>query len=872
MTVPNPNFNDGRKGLLCDLEDVLERDITPTSNSADAFNLGYGNIPDNFYIQPGAENGELQLELIHNEATDRTILLALSGFTLSYFEVLSGSVEYLGSHLIFETWNLRNRAKGEIEAQNASTSIRVAMSIPTQTFESGVDYIQSIMHFWILDLAEPGIPIVEETHEVLVDRAPLSPFPLNAQGDPVWYPFIGGVEFSPSGDRTYMLNSYASTSGPNGVTNYLSYWDWSDQSIHFVDGTDQLPFVDSKMELATGPDGTGQALYVSGTTAQGDHFLGALVGPDDPQTASWLPTAVELSGVSLCEDRSLAQLYPEFDRYNLLPKQNAGDQTSAMLNGDACCTVVNAMLSYGDQIIGAGNATWTTTDNPFRDHPIIRVSSELRFESGAFITAHDLEFRFGPNAVLTIEEGAQFNCFDCTFINTCPETMWKGIRVEGDRYDPMQDDTHQGQLRLFQSTVAGARTGVWCAREVAPGVAHPSYGGGAVRAYDCTFRNCIVGARVEGYHRFDAQDVELPNISYFTDCVFETTDTWTTDNSPNAQLYLRDVSGIAVERSTFRNTAQDLFDLQQRGYGIFSLDAGFRCSGFSEYSTSSFAGLTAGVVASVPDPAKTYIVDGMGFFDNEQGVVDFGSTDARITNNQFVLRGSATESSTASVGIQLFQSERYTIERNTFTDQGGNVPSVGIWFSGPAFEANRIYDNDFKDMNIGTLVEGRHRADNGVPQTDPGLQLLCGDHEGNAADQFILQEGYLQYFQGQPVNGNVTANNIFRSQVDCSSEGAGPSYHIGFWAWSDYGMDARYHYYDNASSPGMRPDCIEDGNGDPISFIGDWFYDLQDVAVADPFDREVHCSGGVLDQIEGPGIGGVVELAELYRLRQGEFA
>ncbi len=875
MTVDNPYFNgSGRKGRVCDLEAMLDLGINSTSNCTDPFNIsggGPGQIPDNGLFEPGADNGVVHFDVVHNFEENRDLLLAFTGYTLTVYDLLNNGVYKRLSIVLQESWNHRSRAKGEIAVANHGSTVRIALPVTRGSFINPTEYHESWMIHLTLDLATQVPEIIGDLEEFFIDRVPISPWQLNELGDDIYFPGTGGIEFSPNGRYSYWLNSYRTDNGPNGSTQYLGYFDWDNGTIHFIDVEGVLPFVDSQMELASAPDGSGLALYVCGTSATAGFWLGALLGPDNPTSAIWLPDAIELQGVSLLEDGSIGQLFPDLDRYHLLPKQDLNDQSQAMLAGESCCGAAHAMLSFRDHLVPAGVASWTTTSNPFQDRTIIRVTGELRFQAGAEISAHDLEFRMDAGTSIVIEEGALFACYGCTFTNACPDALWKGFRVEGDRYDFTQDDGHQGQLRLFDSSVDHAEVGVWCGREVAPGVAHPSYGGGAVRAYNCLFTDCVVGARVEGYHRYDGNGAELPNLNYFGDCRFETTVAWITDEVPDAHLYLRDVNGVDIDGCTFVNSAPELFSIEYLGRGIFAHDAGFRCMGYGLYDQHRFHDLTAGIVASVPDPASHYVVDGMGFKGNGQGVVDLGSTDARITNNEFILRGADATSDVASVGVQLFQSERYTVERNTFTDQGTNVVSVGIWFVGPSYEDNQIYDNEFNDLSIGSFVEGQHRALGDVPQIMPGLQLLCGDYSGNNADQFVLQEGYIKYDQGLPTSGMTTANNRYQSAVDCSDSGTGPSYHVGFWAWSDYGLNVRYNYYENASNPEMRPDCIEDLNGDPISFIGDWFYDLLDVSAPQAFDKEVNCPNGVLDQIEGPGIGGVAELTDEVRQRQAEL-
>lgn len=787
-------------------------------------------------------------------------------------------------------WDISQR--GELTARITGDVLQVAhTSYNNMLLDQQVPPEPQIVHqtrvtYWrfSLDLLDPTIEVTADfSPQSEPDANPRSysldvylqsdPDPLDFADNPITRPATCGVEFSPNGRYIYFVKSvpyaYPGTFSTESTFGYIDLeWIQGDPGTYYT----YVPIgstafagrlADTQLNLGDGIVGADNALYMLGATDVGEYWFGVFLDPDNPDPENWL-VGNDFGSVVYKTDPTSPTT-----QYRVLPPRLIGGTHLQQMSSTACCSDMVSARDRSATITSTSDLSWEPGNNAFwNTEAPVHIATELRIQAGAVVNAHDMEFRFGDDAVLVIEEGAQLNCTDCIFTNACEGVRWKGIRVEGDASDHTQTGTHQGQLRLFTSTVEGALTGVWCTRESNNGGPGMAYGGGAVRAYGCSFRDCKVGARTDNYHRYAGNGAELPNLCYFAGCTFETTVGWGPTDVPKSHLIFSDVSGIKVMDCAFKNTTAVTGNLNVRGYGIFARDAGFTCNGTNP-AIYKFEGLTAGVVASLPDPAKVYTVNGMSFKNNGQGLVDFGSSDATITNNQFVLRGSATTSNTATVGIQLFQSERYTVERNTFTDQGTNVPSVGIWFSGPAAEDNQIYDNTFTDLSVGTFVEGRQRADNGVPAFDPGLELLCGDHDGNNSDQLILQEGYIQFMQGLPINGNVTANNVF-GPVDCDSNGpVDPSFNISVWAWDDYGMDVQYNYYDNATSPEMRPDCIEDEVGDPLSATGDWFYDLQFVTVTDPFDKEANCAGGVLDQVGGPG--DVVQLSAQYKHKQGEL-
>lgn len=528
---------------------------------------------------------------------------------------------------------------------------------------------------------------------------------------------------------------------------------------------------------------------------------------------------------------------------------------SQLSGGSApCCGFRELLGSSGGYMHSNANGTsFTAANNPWGNVADVKFNGDVVIPAGTQLSVHGMTWRFGPNAKLIIERGGRLTSYSSVFTTVvCDNAHWPGIRVEGTTTNPNQFGTAQGQLRMYDSRVEYADVGIWCAR-VNGNFMDPAFFGGLVRASNTTFRDCQTGVRIERYRRINPNNSESLHLGYFGNCKFETTAGWRGPTTPGWFAKLGDVKGVTFTGCSFVNQIPNAFyPYTLRGGGISATSAAFTCSGYQNYTTNRFENLHVGVSASVPDPALLYKIDGMGFKNNFQGVVDYGSTDTRITNNQFVTMQNITPLTVTSIGLHLFQSERYVVERNTFTDQGPSVPSVGIWFNGPAFQANRIYDNTFTALNVGCFVEGRHKASTGTPQTAPGLQMLCGDHTDNLCDQFILgDQGYIQYQQGLPSSGNTTANNQYFTSPSCTNGVGTTNFNPFVFAFNNYGLQVKYNYYGNANSPQMRPGCIEDQGGNPISFIGEWFYDLFDVQVSSAFNKSVNCGSGVLDQSGG---------------------
>ena len=394
------------------------------------------------------------------------------------------------------------------------------------------------------------------------------------------------------------------------------------------------------------------------------------------------------------------------------------------------------------------------------------------------------------------------------------------------------------------------------------GAVDPAGFGDWVYAQNSVFRNNITGVRIRKYHRFDGFGVAQANRSWFNHCEFITDGDWPDlgTNYPKAFAELYQVDAIKFLNCAFRNEAHALWsNPNQWGWGIRAQQATINCTGGLAYAYNRFANLTVGVQTWTSTPLFTSTVDGMGFQNNWYGMIDWADVHCRITNNRFENNTDTYFSGgAASIGLLLQQSEDYTVERNTFIRTAMSPsPAVGIWFKGPSYNENQIYNNDFTVVNAGCVVEGTHVGIAGpVPNTPPGLQMRCGEHTNNWIDQVLLPSSAIRTDQGLGTDGSSTANNLFTENVDCDiALPYDPSSSVVVVAFAPYPLHVDYHYYhqNGAFDPRLRPECVEDMFGAPLSSTGDWFYDLNEHLQpnTDPFDPAVHCIGGDLDMFGG---------------------
>ncbi|MDX9751848.1 MAG: hypothetical protein RBT71_12255 [Flavobacteriales bacterium] len=559
------------------------------------------------------------------------------------------------------------------------------------------------------------------------------------------------MEFSPNGRYIYFVKSpdhaYPNSGGPQSNFGYIDLaWQMGDPGTYHAFLPIDVPaetrkLVDTQMGINVGPNGTGNALYVIGAEADG-YWLGAFLDPDNPDPANWQPGVVDLSTVAYRTEAN-----SPLTKFKLVNRRAVSSTHAALLATQACCEDL-VLARDRSAVITAEDCdlTWEPGDNAFWNTSApVHVATELRIATGAHVIANNMEFLFGQDAELVIEAGASLVCTDCLFTTACEGTRWKGIRVEGTSTDPLQAAAHQGVLRITTSTVENAETGVWCARVNEQGYAVPGHFGGYLRAYHCTFRNCITGVHIERYQRTSPAGAVMPHRSNFFNCTFETTAQWPAGAHPYAHAHLFDVQGIKLQQCRFINHVPAQFPALNRGWGVLALMAGFDVEGSSTPDASLFQDLSIGVVAATGTLRKANVRRSW-FRDNIVGAYMMACTAPEVSRSHFFVPGSSAPTLTPA-GLTLHQSNTYLVEENNFHGAQMVNGSVGIHFIGDVRAEDRIYNNTFNGLNAGTYVVGRHKGN--TPETEmQGLQLFCGDYTDCILDYALGNNTYIKKAQG----------------------------------------------------------------------------------------------------------------------------
>ncbi len=113
---------------------------------------------------------------------------------------------------------------------------------------------------------------------------------------------------------------------------------------------------------------------------------------------------------------------------------------------------------------------------------------------------------------------------------------------------------------------------------------------------------------------------------------------------------------------------------ENRGVGILSLDASYRCKGFGNFTDNRFELLYVGILNSWNDPLFANSVDGMHFDRNLVGIYDMVCTYSIVKNNRFTAMTSTTVTDDyLTMGMYIDQSAGYLVGTLFIQDAQGRV-------------------------------------------------------------------------------------------------------------------------------------------------------------------------------------------------------
>lgn len=619
--------------------------------------------------------------------------------------------------------------------------------------------------------------------------------PLDAFGVPILRPAVAGLEFSPSGRYVYFVKSpshpypnpvASQPEGPSTTFGCIDLdWSTSDPGSPRI----YLPIApevgtrvlsDTQLDINIGPDGSSTALYMIGVEPTGEYWLGAFTDLDSPDpssaAANWSQGLVPLVDVAIrFEDNSPTT------EHRFLNRRTYQSTFQQVVVTSTCCSALTLAKDRSTTITETCDLTWSPGDNAFwNTKEDIHVATELRIATGAHVTAQNMTFKFGQDAVFIIEAGASFTCTNCEMTNACEGTRWKGIEVHGSIAQNQFGSpypTHQGMLVLRGSTVGNAEIGVLVAKRGPFG--NIAAGGvvSAERAWvteevdgqptsfwrSTTFRNCRESVHFPPFQNVQPNGTLHRNLSRFSDCVFTVNDQYPVAYDFKHHVYMHRVDGIPFRACTFENALPDAFFAEggafpgslYLGHGIRSLDAHYTitssCNTAQPEGTvcpeadtrfSEFRGLDHGIHALASSKLRNFLVDRVKFTDNIAGVYSSAVVGYSVKNSIFSIgnRNMAMTNGDELFwfdhhrGIYSHSSYAFTVQDNTFFKTPGSLTdrkTEGVVIGYSRDHNDYVFRNHGEDLSWGFVGEGISASME--PSYTPliGLQLICNTNTNN---------------------------------------------------------------------------------------------------------------------------------------------
>lgn len=425
------------------------------------------------------------------------------------------------------------------------------------------------------------------------------------------------------------------------------------------------------------------------------------------------------------------------------------------------------------------------------------IGGNITIEPGATLTIKckvnmpiDGKIIVKPNARLIVDGG--------WITSNCCDNFWPGVEIWGDNAHnqfPSNHPTYQGMVVLKNgATIEHAREafivqqdGVW------------NTFGGVIQATDANFVNCRRSVAFASYQNTTPGGSPIGNRSRFTRCQFIVDDDYRGGTDFYAHVSMWDVSGIVFTACKFINaqTAQStVFNSDELGYGIISLDANFTVTGSCDVifpcepgglipacppgmlEPSEFIGLDHGIHATgSAGSTRTFTVTRSRFENNICGIFTSNVNNFSILRNEFVMGDRDVELTLAADEDHWMEHHRaiynykgigFRIEENQFTRVPGPAPTLEV--EGPVMGFSgavncQVYKNTSDGINHGFVAEGNCMDISDPMQT--GLGFYCNTNTDNLGRDFVVRKPAddpitlgqsIKGFQGSP---SLSAGNTF---------------------------------------------------------------------------------------------------------------
>lgn len=410
-------------------------------------------------------------------------------------------------------------------------------------------------------------------------------------------------------------------------------------------------------------------------------------------------------------------------------------------------------FDYYDDYVVSSSVTLSWEIKKFKQNVII--------PNGVTLTLNNSTFEMNENKSIIINAGGKLVVDNSTITNSsyCPDKMWKGIRVLGNK-NQRQLAQYQGTLEIKNDAVienAKDAISTWDGDDY-------NTTGGIVQCSNSTFRNNRRNAEFLAYTNHDASNTECNNVSYFKNCNF-TIDNNNLFSSSNVtytdMIKMSGVRGISIRGCHFSDNRTGM---PARGSAIRIAGASANikpsCS-FGDYtsnlpcnctgeSRNTFYCFTKGIDVENTGSNYSFSVFKADFEKCKQSVYASAVNNYSITMSDMNLTGVESLSPENGYGIYSSNCTGYKIEDNSIYTT--NSTSVFC-------QTNGIYMHNSGVDNIHRNTFGK--LDRGIySDSNPGLLISCNEFS-NIFNNDIKTTGFVCH-QGSSSTG---AGNQFTAGV-----------------------------------------------------------------------------------------------------------
>jgi hypothetical protein len=392
------------------------------------------------------------------------------------------------------------------------------------------------------------------------------------------------------------------------------------------------------------------------------------------------------------------------------------------------------------------------------------IGDVLRITNNATVTFTNSTLRFYKDAKVLIDPGSRLVLNGTTLTNSCPDKLWYGILVSGNKYLP-QTPQNQGVLELKNGAVIENAYNAIATYELKPnGDNDYDTHGGIIRANNATFKN---NRRSVEFMRYPPEGTNpiRQNVSYFKNCTFIVDDNNLFTSNPLSQITMWAVTGVQVTGCEFVNNMTTMFENRR---AIYTEDAGYfvydyctsydlkQCQCKVIATPSVFKGFNQAIKSTNSTNQYAISIDRSRFQNNIIGIDLTGKNSFRISESDMSL---ATSFSSSPVGIYLKNCTNYTVEDNVIYSNGSYYPK-GIHVYNVGNDEINIYRNTihhtYDGIFVGRACSPTKLPNGGFPLT--GLQFQCNDLQNNTNDIYVCFDGKIRANQGSIGKG---ADNKF---------------------------------------------------------------------------------------------------------------